>query len=137
VVAVADRALRECVATTLADEGYAVERAATAPAALAALARPGAPRPALLLLDHRLAVLDGVPFAAWYRRQPGPHAPQLLLGAAPGAAGAAPGAAGVVGLPVDACILLATVARLTRLAVLAAGGPGATDLRHRWGGRRP
>jgi CheY-like chemotaxis protein len=137
VVAVADRALRECVATTLADEGYAVERAETAPAALAALARPGAPRPALLLLDHRLAALDGVPFAAWYRRQPGPHAPLLLLGAPAGPAPTAAGAAGAVGQPVDVDAFLATVARLTRLAVLAADRPEATDLRHRRTGRRP
>ena len=75
-----DRVIRQCIAETLAEEGF---EAATASNGLEALdvIRSGQ-SPDLIVLDMRMPVLDGWGFAREYREMPGPHAPILVITAA-------------------------------------------------------
>ena len=70
-------------------------------------------QPAVILLDLRLPGMDGRQFLAAYRRQPGPHAPVVLMTAVgdmePYAAEA--GAAGHLRKPFRVADLLAVVGR--------------------------
>jgi DNA-binding response OmpR family regulator len=127
LVIAGDATLREFLAVALEDAGYAVEPAATAAAGLVAAA---AAPPALIVLDLARAALAGAPFVAWYRRQPGPQAPLLLLSvrgeAETRTAAAALGACGALRLPFDLDDLLAGVARAVGVAPDShvAGRPG-------------
>ncbi len=68
------------VTEALGNEGYQVRTAPNGPAALEVLQHEG--RPALILLDYRMPVMDGTAFLEAYRRLPGPHAPVVALTAA-------------------------------------------------------
>src|SRR5687768_9997633 len=72
--------IRALLCEVLAEEGYAVTTAANGAEALDTLAelRAGDEGPDLIVLDHRMPVLDGPNFLAAYRALPGPHAPVLL-----------------------------------------------------------
>jgi CheY-like chemotaxis protein len=78
-----DEGIRDFVSLALTDEGYEVEGAANGAAGLAAVEES---RPALILLDTRMPVMDGIEFARVYRTRPRPHAPIVLLTAAADAA---------------------------------------------------
>ena len=95
-----DDAIRTCVAALLRDEGYEVLTAANGVEALDLLAaadtagRDSAVSadsavsgggPDLILLDMNMPALDGWGFAREYRLRPGPHAPILVMTAAPDA----------------------------------------------------
>lgn len=71
-----DATITEFVALALQDEGY---RVTTALDGLAALRSAAEDPPALILLDMRMPVLDGIGFAAAYRQHPAPHAPIIVL----------------------------------------------------------
>ena len=107
-----DAASRAVIAAILGDEGYAVLEAPDGAAALALLAAPP-PRLGLVLLDLWLPGTDGAAVAAAYRRLPAPHAPVLLLSAAPDAAAhvTAAGAVGLLAKPFDLDDLLGAVRR--------------------------
>jgi DNA-binding response OmpR family regulator len=111
---VGDALLRAFLTAALEDAGYAVTAAADAVAGVAAA---GAAPPAVILLDLDVdrPAADGAGFAAWYRRQPEPRAPLLLLStrsvAATVAATEAAGAAGFLRLPFALDDLLALVAQ--------------------------
>jgi CheY-like chemotaxis protein len=106
-----DPGIADVAAAALEGAGYAVAAAANG---AEALARVGEVRPAAILLDVRMPVMDGPTFVARYRRGPGPHAPIVAFAAS--AAGLADArAAGVDALlakPFDVDELVATVARL-------------------------
>jgi len=99
---VGDALLRAFLTAALEDAGYAVTAAADATAGVAAA---GAAPPAVVLLDLDVdrPAGDGAAFAAWWRRQPQPRSPLLLLSArsvaATVAAAEAVGAAGFLRLP--------------------------------------
>jgi CheY-like chemotaxis protein len=67
----------------LSDEGYDVLTASDGAEALTVLQRHV---PKVILLDMRMPVMDGWQFAEAYRRQPGPHAPIVVVTAARDAA---------------------------------------------------
>lgn len=85
-----DASIRTCVAELLRDEGYEVLCATNGAEALDLLAAAGTPDgtggPDLILLDMNMPALDGRGFAREYRQRPGPHAPILVMTAAPDAA---------------------------------------------------
>jgi CheY-like chemotaxis protein len=62
----------------LKDEGYTVVTAANG---AEALAKARELRPAVILLDVRMPVMDGPEFLARYRAGPGPHAPVIAFAA--------------------------------------------------------
>ena len=108
-----DQATRDMLVSLLGDEGYAVVTAEHGAAALAVLdTRRGRP-PAVILLDLRMAVMDGKTFAATYRTRPTPQAPILLLTAANEAAQWCRdiGVAGYLAKPFDLDALLALIRR--------------------------
>jgi DNA-binding response OmpR family regulator len=109
---------RHVLAEILEEEGYHV---ATAADGKAALARCDCQAPALVILDLKLPILDGVGFAAELRRR-GVSVVVLVLSAASDAEeqAAAIGAAGCIAKPFELDALLREVALLTR-----GGGPGA------------
>ena len=74
-----DPGIRELIELTLSDEGYEVITAANGAAALEMVNRHP---PAMILLDMRMPVMDGWEFAQSYRRNPGPHAPIVVVTAA-------------------------------------------------------
>ena len=74
-----DPDVRALVAAVLSDDGYAVDAAHDAPAAVAALR---ASPPDAIVLDLMMPGLTGQDFLALYRRLPGPHAPVIVLSAA-------------------------------------------------------
>ncbi len=84
-----DAEIRGFVRLALQDEGYEVIEAEHGAAALALLARPDQSQPALILLDLRMPVMDGLAFAEAYRRLPGPHAPIVAITATRDSAGSA------------------------------------------------
>ena len=86
--------IRAVLREVLEDEGYAVTTAANGAEALDALADMGGGGPDLIVLDHRMPVLDGPGFLAAYRSRPGPHAPVILSTSLPN-----PGIEGVTYLP--------------------------------------
>ena len=122
-----DASLRTFLAEALRDADYAVETAATAVVGLVAAA---AAPPALIVLDLDREALAEAGFTAWYRRQPGPAAPLLLISLRSEAetrdAAEALGASGALRLPLDLDDLLAGVARAVGVVpVPLAAGPAA------------
>ena len=82
-----DDAIRMCVADLLREEGYEVLSARNGAEALELLeGAAGGEDPDLILLDMHMPALDGRGFAREYRRRPGPHAPIVVMTAAPDAA---------------------------------------------------
>src|SRR6266581_4450859 len=75
--------IREFLALALENKGYRVTTADNGAAALDEAAREPVD---LVLLDMRMPVMDGWAFAQAYRRQPGPHAPIVVVTAADDAA---------------------------------------------------
>jgi CheY-like chemotaxis protein len=104
-----DPALLTTVSEILEAEGYDVERAANGQVGLAVLARV---RPALILLDMRMPILNGWQFAAALRAR-GLDIPVIVMTAAQDAQRWANdvGAAGYLSKPLDLLDLLATVQR--------------------------
>ena len=100
-----DADTRDMLTEALAEEGYQVRAADSGQAALEVLGREGPP--ALILLDHRMPVMDGPAFLEAYHRLPGPHAPVVGLTAAGGPG--MEGADAVLAKPFDLDDLLAAV----------------------------
>lgn len=75
-----DQEIRDFVALVLEAEGYTVRTACNG---VEALDMVHDSRPRLILLDMRMPVMDGRTFVQAYRQQAGPHAPVLVLTAAP------------------------------------------------------
>jgi CheY-like chemotaxis protein len=73
-----DDSIREFVGAFFEDEGYAFATAVNGLEALKIVARL---RPALILLDMYMPLMDGRAFAAAYRELPGPHAPLIGMSA--------------------------------------------------------
>ncbi|HEU4325928.1 MAG TPA: response regulator [Roseiflexaceae bacterium] len=73
-----DATIRETVADILADEGYRVQLAANGAEGLSAL---GQERPALILLDRWMPILDGIGFVQALRAQ-GQYIPIVAMTAA-------------------------------------------------------
>jgi CheY-like chemotaxis protein len=116
--------LRRLPAEVFTEEGYRVWTTGDGARGLL-LATQQAPR--LVLLDRRLAGLAGRTFADWYRAQPGPQAPVVLVSAGSLAelleAVGALGAVGYVRLPCELEELLALTARTVRPAAPPAALP--------------
>lgn len=106
-----DLSIADFVEMALTDEGYQVVHMADGAAALAETIRI---RPALILLDMRMPVMDGPQFAAVYRQSPPPHAPIVVLTASRDAATAAEeiAANGVLAKPFDLNDLLTLIEQL-------------------------
>ncbi len=78
-----DESILDFVREALEDEGFEVLTATDGAEALnLAQERP----PDLILLDMRMPIVDGWEFAESYARQPGPHAPLIVMTAARDAA---------------------------------------------------
>ena len=81
-----DAATRAVLTDALTDEGYTVASAADGATALAEIDRletaPQARRPAVILCDARMPVMDGAAFIRAYRERPGPKAPVIAISAA-------------------------------------------------------
>src|ERR1700745_1411840 len=75
--------IRDLLVLALGETGYEV---VTAEDGAAALERLAVCRPALILLDMRMPVMDGWAFARAYAQRPGPHAPVIVMSAARDAA---------------------------------------------------
>jgi CheY-like chemotaxis protein len=105
--------IREFIALVLGHEGY---RVSTAENGLAALERAASEPVDVVLLDMRMPVMDGWEFAQKYRKQPGPHAPIVVLTAAHDVAvrAAQIQAEAYLGKPFDLNDLLGVVARHAR-----------------------
>jgi two-component system, chemotaxis family, chemotaxis protein CheY len=71
-----DQELRTCLQMVLEEDGYTV---LVAPNGAVALEFVGHYRPAVIVLDVQMPVMDGPEFVRAYRSTPGPHAPILLL----------------------------------------------------------
>jgi CheY-like chemotaxis protein len=114
-----DPALVELLDAALRAEGYAVETAPDAGAALDRLWAAWEAQPDVILLDLLLPAVDGKTFAELYRALPVRHAPIVLMSALPEAAEVAPeiAASDVLRKPFD---LDALLERLRRAA--QAGG---------------
>jgi CheY-like chemotaxis protein len=108
-----DDTIRELLELALRDEGYEVGSAGDGGAALEMIERF---RPHLILLDLRMAGMDGATFAAAYRKRPGRRAPIAVVSAVrePALAAAEIGAQGFLAKPFDLGDLLSLVARLAR-----------------------
>ncbi len=106
-----DAPIRELVCAVLEGAGYAVHTAGDGAEALRVALEA---RPAVILLDLGLPGLDGRQFLAAYRREPGPHAPVVLLTGAGERESYAmeAGAAGHLSKPFKVADLLAAVERL-------------------------
>ena len=115
-----DAAIRDIVATVLEEEGYTVVTAATGAEALAVL---DGCRPALVLLDMRMPVMDGWEFAERLRAHYDNHVPLLVMTAAVDAAqrAAQVGAAGTLSKPFELHDLIRAVSRLLDKNASAAG----------------
>jgi CheY-like chemotaxis protein len=113
LVADDDPAIRKFLAEVLSDEGFDV---VMAPDGHAALERAQEYPPTLILLDYRMPVCNGRQFLARYRRQPGPHAPVVLLSAEASASrrAAEVGADAYLGKPFDLPALFGLVERYAR-----------------------
>jgi CheY-like chemotaxis protein len=74
-----DEVVRNVITALLEDEGYRVVTAPNGAAALQHLAQPDAPKPAAILLDMWMPVMDGHEFIAAYRQRPGHHAPIIAM----------------------------------------------------------
>jgi CheY-like chemotaxis protein len=108
-----DEGIRSFVEFALDGEGYQVSTAANGAAALEVAGRTP---PSLILLDMRMPVMDGWSFARQYRRQPGPHAPIVVITAArdAGERAAEVAADDYLGKPFDLDDLLQVVERYLR-----------------------
>ena len=84
-----DPAILELVDAALRAEGYAVEMAADAGAALDRLWAAWDAQPDVILLDLQLPAVDGQTFAELYRALPVRHAPLVLMSGLPEAAAVA------------------------------------------------
>lgn len=78
-----DSSLRDIMQMVLVDEGYEVMVAADGEIALRLVQQR---RPAVILLDVNMPVLDGPGFFRAYRQLPGPHAPVIVMTAGKSAA---------------------------------------------------
>jgi CheY-like chemotaxis protein len=107
-----DTSIRAFVEMALDGEGYAVS---TATNGAQALLVTGEVQPDLILLDMRMPIMDGWTFARTYRSQEGPHAPIVVITAAPDAGERAREiqADGYLGKPFDLDELLGLVSRYT------------------------
>jgi CheY-like chemotaxis protein len=105
--------IRDFVAYVLESEGYRVTTARNGAVALEQVARESID---VVLLDMRMPVMDGWAFAQAYRKQPGPHAPIVVLTAAQDAASRAAQiqADDYLGKPFELDDLLNIVARHAR-----------------------
>ena len=105
-----DPDIRQVVREMLEDEGWAV---AEAPDGAAGLELARGRRPAVILLDMKMPVMDGWAFASAYRQVPPPRAPVVVVTAARDAAARAAevGADAHLGKPFDLTDLLAVVGR--------------------------
>jgi CheY-like chemotaxis protein len=103
-----DESIRQIVRIYLSDEGYIVGEAANGQVALDMLDDF---RPAVILLDLRMPVMDGWEFTRRYRQRPGPHAPIVAFVASLNATEECSGleAAAILSKPFDLDDLLATV----------------------------
>jgi CheY-like chemotaxis protein len=95
-----DDEIRGLLELVLEGEGYEV---LIAPNGARALEVADRHRPDLILLDMRMPVMDGWAFAKTYREHPAPHAPIVVMTAAPdaGQRAAEVQADGFVGKPFD------------------------------------
>lgn len=104
-----DEGVRAVMATALEDDGWAVETAENGRSALEAVATD---RPAAIILDLRMPVMDGLTFAERYREFPEPRAPLILISATvTETAIRATGAVTGLRKPIDLNVLLSTVRR--------------------------
>src|SRR5215831_9417053 len=71
-----DESIREFVSMALTDEGYDVITASHGAAALDMVRQN---KPALILLDMRMPIMDGWAFLKAYEQTPGPHVPVIAL----------------------------------------------------------
>jgi CheY-like chemotaxis protein len=101
--------IRQSVADALEGEGYQVAVAENGAEALQVVASF---RPAVILLDMKMPIMDGWTLVRTYRRTPPPHSRIVVFTAAADAArrAAETGADGVVAKPFDLDDLLRTVA---------------------------
>jgi two-component system chemotaxis response regulator CheY len=108
-----DESIRNFVELALDTEGYHV---ASAHNGAVALDVAGQQQPDLILLDMRMPVMDGWAFAHAYRSRPGPHAPIVVITAAPdaGQRAAEINADGYLGKPFDLDELLELVEHYLR-----------------------
>lgn len=74
-----DETILSVIEFLLEDEGYCVSVAANGKEALEQIASQA---PSLILLDMKMPVMDGWTFASAYRKQPGGHAPIIVMTAA-------------------------------------------------------
>jgi CheY-like chemotaxis protein len=74
-----DSGIRRLVSEALEDEGLRVAQAENGAEALLLAERA---RPAVILLDMQMPVMDGWAFARAYRSRPGPHAKIVVMTAA-------------------------------------------------------
>jgi CheY-like chemotaxis protein len=108
-----DQALRDVIEWALADAGYLVTAAENGAVALRVVQDTP---PCAILLDMRMPVMDGWTFARTYRGQAGPHAPIVVITAAPdaGARASEIQADDYLGKPFDLDDLLGIVSRYTQ-----------------------
>jgi CheY-like chemotaxis protein len=105
-----DEGVRAVMATALEDDGWEVETAENGRSALEVVA---ADRPAAIILDIRMPVMDGLTFAERYREFPEPRAPLILISATVNeTAIRATGAVTGLRKPIDLNVLLTTVRRV-------------------------
>ncbi len=104
-----DEGVRAVMAMALEDDGWRVETAENGRSALTALATT---RPAAIILDLRMPVMDGLTFAEKYRDFPEPRAPLILISATVSeSAVRATGAVTGLRKPIDLNVLLDIVRR--------------------------
>ena len=105
-----DEGILSTLELVLVEEGYRVVTAADGAAALDIVERQ---KPALILLDMKMPVMDGWAFARAYRDKPEPRAPVLVVTAARDAAQRAKeiGADGYLPKPFDIDDLIELVGR--------------------------
>lgn len=108
-----EESLRELLVEALAAEGYS---SLAVPHGAAALELLREVRPGLIVLDLRMPIMDGWTFARSYLAAPGPHAPIVVLTAAPDPPGAAAelGADAALAKPFALDDLLSVVEKLYR-----------------------
>jgi CheY-like chemotaxis protein len=133
-----DHLIRQTVVEILVDEGYTVLSAANGAAAMDLLTgAQGQPplRPAVILLDMRMPVMDGWQFCDAYRRLAGPLAPVAVMTAAQDASrwAADVTADAYLSKPFDLMELLDTVVRLSEMphqeSVSSQSAPAAANQR--------
>lgn len=107
-----DPDILDAICDILETEGYRVSRARHG---VEALARIDAERPAVILLDLMMPVMDGVAFARALRERPADAQVPILVISADGnpQRAAAVGAQGYLAKPFDIDVLLASVAAMT------------------------